>query len=161
MPVDVRTCEFRTLRFGSLDEMLAEADRLVAAEHAGTLRQCGNWSLGKAIGHVAGWMEFPLDGYPPEARPPWFVKLLLKGKKSKLVVGPMPRGVRIPGMKDGTLCTAEMSAPDATAKLRRAAKRLKTTAPTRPNPVFGPMSHEEWIAINLRHAELHLGYFRY
>jgi hypothetical protein len=160
MPVDTKTCEFRTLRFGSLDEMLAEADRLAAAEQAGTLTQCGNWSLGTTLGHLAGWMEFALDGYPPEARPPWFIKLLLKGKKNKIVAGPMPRGFRIPGMKNGTLCTAEMPTAEAAARLRRAAERLKSTAPTRPNPVFGPMTHEEWIAVNLRHADLHLGYFQ-
>ena len=159
MGVDTKSCEHRAIRFSTLDEMVAEADRLVEAERGGRLRQWGNWSLGKALGHVAGWMEFALDGYPPEARPPWMVKVLLKGKKQKFVRGPMPRGVKIPGMKDGTLCVDELSATDGAARLRRAAERLKATAPTTLNPIFGPMTHQEWIAVNLNHAALHMGYF--
>ena len=26
------------------------------------------------------------------------------------------------------------------------------------HPIFGKLTHDEWIAINLRHAELHLGF---
>ena len=37
-------------------------------------------------------------------------------------------------------------------------ERLQAEAPTAPNVIFGQLTHEEWIAINLRHAELHLGF---
>jgi hypothetical protein len=36
--------------------------------------------------------------------------------------------------------------------------RLKAAPPSGPNVIFGPMSHQEWQSMHLRHAELHLGY---
>ena len=35
---------------------------------------------------------------------------------------------------------------------------LRDNDPAKPNPVFGPLTHEQWIQLNLRHAELHLGF---
>jgi hypothetical protein len=37
-------------------------------------------------------------------------------------------------------------------------EQLKTQAPTAPSPILGTLTHEEWIAMHLRHAELHLGF---
>jgi hypothetical protein len=30
------------------------------------------------------------------------------------------------------------------------------TSPTIGNPAFGKLTHEQWVQLNLRHAELHL-----
>ena len=38
-------------------------------------------------------------------------------------------------------------------------QRLKVEAPTLPSPIFGKMTHDESIALTLRHTELHLGFF--
>jgi hypothetical protein len=43
-------------------------------------------------------------------------------------------------------------------RYRSALERLKKETPTAPNVIFGALTHEEWIALNLRHAELHLGF---
>ena len=51
-----------------------------------------------------------------------------------------------------------MPLDEAVARVRQVMKRLENEAPAAPNVVFGPLSHEEWIALNLRHAELHLGF---
>ena len=59
-----------TLRFESLDEVLAEAERLSVAERNGTLVRAGNWTLGQTLGHLATWCRFAFDGYPPEVRAP-------------------------------------------------------------------------------------------
>ena len=37
--------------------------------------------------------------------------------------------------------------------------RLESQVPTRPNPLFVSLTHEEYIKLNLRHAELHLSFF--
>ena len=36
--------------------------------------------------------------------------------------------------------------------------RLDARPPDAPNPIFGRLTHDEWKAINLRHAELHMGF---
>ena len=146
----------RILRFESLDEMLADVDRLVQAEKAGRLKHVGNWTLGQVLGHLAVWTEYSYTGPPIKA--PLFIKLMLRLRKRKFLYGPMRAGVKIPGVKGGTLATEPMAVDEARGRLRRATERLKTEAPTVPNIIFGPLSHDEWIALILRHAELHLGF---
>ncbi len=46
----------------SIDEVLADVDRLVAAAHAGTLQQIGNWTPGQVMAHLAAWIEYGYDG---------------------------------------------------------------------------------------------------
>jgi hypothetical protein len=149
---------YRTLKFNSPDEVLADVDRLVAAEKAGTLRSTGKWTLGQNLGHLAAWMDFPFDGYPKSLKAPWLVRAVLKLRKKKYLYGRLPRGVRIPGQKDGTVGTEVLTTDEGAARYRRSWERLRKSPPPIPNPVFGPMTHEEWIALHCRHAELHLGY---
>ena len=51
-----------------------------------------------------------------------------------------------------------MAADEGLRRYRAAMERLRATAPTIPNPVFGRLTHEQWIQLNLRHAELHLSF---
>ena len=147
----------RLLRFESIDEALAEVDRLVAAERAGRLTRLGNWALGQALGHLAAWVEYGYIGFPIKA--PFFVRWILSFRKSKYLYGAMPPGVLIPGVKDGTTATDPMPLDEALDRYQRVLHRLKSEPHTAPSPVFGHLTHAESIAINLRHAELHLGFF--
>lgn len=149
----------RELRFQNPRELRAELERVVAAERAGTLRRCGNWTTGQVFGHLAAFIEYPYDGYPPElANPPWFVKLIMRFMKRSFLRGPLPAGRRIPGTKDGTTGCEPCSTDAGYARLLRAWDRLEKGPPTRPNVIFGKMTHAEWIQGHLRHAELHLGF---
>ena len=57
-----------------------------------------------------------------------------------------------------SLQSGALTVDEALARLRTALERLKSEAPQAPNVIFGPLTHNEWIALNLRHAELHLGF---
>lgn len=156
--VNTKAADARTLRFASLDELLAEVDRLIEADRAGTLRHTGNWTLGQTLGHLAGWMDYAFDGYPPRLRPPWFIKVLLNMRRQKYLTASLPRGVRIPGLKGGTMAIDELSTDEGATRLRAAVARLMAECPSQPNPIFGPLTHEQWTQLNLRHGELHLGF---
>jgi hypothetical protein len=147
----------RMLHFDSIDQMRAEVDRLVAAEKAGRLKQLGSWTLGQILGHLAAWSEFGYDGYP-SLKVPFFIRWMLRLRKRKFIVGPMPVGVRIPGVPGGTLAIDPMPLDEALTRFQRVTQRLKVEAPPVPSPAIGKLTHEESIALNLRHAELHLGY---
>lgn len=159
--VDTKTTkDFRVLNFNSGQDVIREAERIVAAEKAGTLRRSGNWTTGQMFAHIATWIEFALDGYPPNVKPPLPVKLFIRTfMRKKFFEGPMPRGVKIPKMPGGTLGADSMSTEAGFERLRRAWERLSTTPPTNPNVLFGPLSHDKWIKMNLRHTELHFGYW--
>jgi hypothetical protein len=43
-------------------------------------------------------------------------------------------------------------------RFREAFSRLRGECPANVSPVFGRLTHGEWVQLNLRHAELHLGF---
>lgn len=146
----------RRLSFTSVDEVLAEADRLVAAERGGRLVRLGNWTLGQTLGHLAAWAGFCFDGYP--INPPRVIGWILRLRRKQFIHGTMPAGVRIPRVSGGTVGTEALSTEEGHQRFRRAFERLKDNRPPDRHPFLGRMSHEDWIALNLRHAELHLSF---
>lgn len=147
----------RRLRFETIDDLLADVDKIVTADQAGGIRRTGNWTTGQALGHLATWLNYAYEGYPMKV--PWFIRILLRGKKTKYLRDGMPAGVRIPRVENGTFGTEPLSTPDGAEQLRKALQRLKSGNPARfESPAWGPMAHEERVAINLRHAELHLSF---
>lgn len=156
MSVDTaKVSDRRTLRFNSPAEAIADARALVAAENAGTLRRTGNWTLGEAFTHLAAFINFPYDGYPKNLQAPLLVKLILKIMKNRYMTKGLPAGRRIPGIPTGTVGAEKVSSSDGLARLEKAWARLQAAPPTVPNPVFGPLPHQEWIDLHLRHSELH------
>ena len=149
--------ERRRLSFASIDEVLAEVDRIVAAEQAGTLRRTGNWTVGQTFGHLAAWITYGYEGYP--FRVPWFVRFLVRPMLRRFIRTGLRPGVRLPKVREGTYGTEVLSTEEGARRLRAALGRLKAGEPARcPSPGFGSMSEEERVQLNLRHAELHLGY---
>lgn len=147
----------RCLSFATLADL--RADLAMLERGAGTLRTSGNWTAGQNLSHLASFIEYAYEGYPPElSNPPWFIKAFLRLRKRAMLTRGLRAGVKIPGTKGGTVGADDAPAPAALARLRAALDRLEQSAPTAPNPVFGPLTHEEWTALHLRHAELHLGF---
>lgn len=147
----------RSVRFNIVEDALADIDRIVAADQAGTLRTCGNWTAGQAFGHVAGWIDYVYEGFPLQT--PWFIRIILRMKLKKLLREGMPAGVRIPKVPNGTCATDAMSTEDGAQRLREAFHRLASDEPTKyDSPAFGAMPNDQRVALNLRHAELHLSF---
>jgi len=158
MAAATRNADRRVLHFEDGAGVLSDARRVAEAEIGGRLRRSGNWTAGQAFGHLATWINFAYDGYPPELRPAWVIRAVCRVLKPVLLRRKMKPGIRIPGVKGGTLGTEPKSTREGLAALERAWERLEGSAPTAPNALFGPLTHREWIQMNLRHAELHLGF---
>ena len=63
----------RELHFNSLDDILADVDRLASSREIRTL---GNWSAGQIFEHVARVMDKSIDGSEqPAGRPPLHLPL--------------------------------------------------------------------------------------
>jgi hypothetical protein len=67
--------------------------------------------------------------------------------------------VILPGVPGGTFGIEMLGTDKGLGAMRAAFQRLAKQAPTRPNVIFGSMSHADWLKLNLRHAELHLSFF--
>lgn len=152
------TPERRRLRFETIADALAEADRLVVAERTGRLDRAGNWPLGQTLGHLATWADFAFDGYPPAVRAPLPVRLILRLFRGRILNKGMMTGVRVGNAPGGTIGLDVLPTDEGLRRFRAATERLGATIPTVVNPAFGRLSHEDWIKLNLRHAELHLGF---
>ena len=155
---DTAALQRRKLRFETVDDALAEAERLVAAEREGRLGRAGNWSLGRTLGHLATWASFAFDGYPREVCAPLPVRMVLKLFRNRIIEQAMMPGLKVGRVPGGTVGTDELTADEGLRRFRTAMERLRTSAPTAPNPVFGQLTHDQWLKLNLRHAELHLGF---
>lgn len=147
----------RKLRFASLDEMLVEANRLADGERDASLTTLGNWSVGQAFGHLAGWIGYAFDGYP--MRPPLIMKIVGRLIKKKVLRDGMPAGMRLPKATGGTYAGDPMPLDEGLRRLTQAVGRLRAAGPVAANPVFGTLTHQQWIELNLRHAELHVSFF--
>ena len=123
-PVDTgKVAGRRTLRFESIDQMMAEVDRVVEAERAGRFTRLGNWTLDQTLGHLAVWAEYSYTNAPIKA--PFFIKWILRLRKQKFLYGPMRAGIRIPGVKGGTLATEPMGLDQGLGRLRHVMDRLE------------------------------------
>lgn len=155
--IDTSRAERRKLRFHSIDELQAEIDRLIAAERAGTLRRTGNWTLGQIFGHLATWLNYAYEGYPMKV--PFFIRWLIRMKLKSYLRDGMPAGVRIPKVEAGTYGVEPLETEEGARRFRKALLRLKSDEPAPyDSPAFGRLNRDERIALNLRHAELHLGF---
>jgi hypothetical protein len=152
--VDTRRAQGRrVLHFDTLEDVLADAERLTA----GRIESRGNWSAGQAFEHLARWMDFSLDGFP--VRVPWLVRVLF-GRlilRRALRRG-FPAGFRWKGANAAASDPGPTDAAAGLEHLRRSVARLRTETQRSPSPLFGKLSAEEWEQLHLRHAELHLSF---
>ena len=149
---------YRKLRFNSIADVNSELDQIAELDKTGRLRTSGNWTAGQIMAHLAAWIEYGYEGYPIKS-PPLFIRWFLRLRLPKMLESGMPRGVKIPGIPGGTIGADDIPTDQGIARLKRAFQRLETGEQAKhDSPAFGKMSHDDRIRLNLRHAELHLGY---
>jgi hypothetical protein len=146
----------RPIRFETIDQALAEGRRIAQLEADGAASYAGNWTCGQILNHLGAWAEFAYT--PSPLKVPWLLKLFVKPLRSRLLNKGLPAGGRVPKVPGGTLETERVSAAEGLARFEKAFARLKTDPPTQPSPLFGTMTHDEYIKLHLRHAELHMSF---
>ena len=150
----------REIRFESLAELRADVERLRGAAADGSIQPLGNWSLGQASQHLARFMVCSIEGFdkaPFFLRPLGMVLQLLQGKR--ILNKPPPPGFPIPStlsfFPDG-----DADDEAASAELLAVIERVEKEKCVQPSPLLGKLTHEKWIQLHLRHAELHLSFFK-
>jgi hypothetical protein len=143
----------RELHFQSMDEIVADAEKLVASPKIRTL---GNWPLERLLAHLTTAINGSIDGL--SAKAPFLFRLAGKLVKKSVLTNGMQPGFQLPDKFQDDLFPAVESAEKALEALRGAVDRAKTKRMTSRHPVFGQLTHDEWTQLHLRHAELHLGF---
>jgi hypothetical protein len=144
----------REVNFKNLDDILADAERLVASPGA---KVVGNWPLKQLLMHLALTFNNSIDGF--DAKAPIFIRVIGPFIKRSVLRAPkMKPGIKLPKEAEIRAYPTAESAEAALEFLRKAIARAKTERMTARHPAFGKMSHEEWNTLHLRHCELHLSF---
>jgi Protein of unknown function (DUF1569) len=140
----------RHLEFRSLDDVVADAEKLVSS---GRVKILGNWPLNQLLMHEATAINDSIDGMNGKA--PWYFRLIGPFLKRTILTKGLRAGFQLPKEREAASYPAASSDREALEKLRKAAARVKTERMTSPHPLLGELSHDEWMQLHLRHAELH------
>ncbi|MFM7931761.1 MAG: DUF1569 domain-containing protein [Pirellula sp.] len=120
---DSKGSSYRKLRFDSIQECIDEVNRIAQAQEQGKLKASGNWTAGEVFSHVAAWIEYGYVGYPIKPLP-FFIRWLLRVRLRKMLEVGMTKGVRIPGIKEGTTGIDDLPTGQAAQRLLSALGRL-------------------------------------
>lgn len=158
--VDTKTAERRDLDYQSLDEVIADLGRIEASMEAGTLTSTGNWTPGENMEHTGKFLSFAIDGFPSLAPLPVRLMMILFIKKKAITPGkPIPAGFQLPKAAGYMLPTPGISAREGYDLLRQQVGRLEAgERMTHPSAIFGKLTHEQWLIIQLKHMSLHLSF---
>ncbi len=155
MTVNTKTLQGRRdLSFQTMDDIVADAEKLVASS---TARTIGNWPLDKLIMHLSKTVHNSIDGF--ESRAPLMIRLIMPFFKSKIInAKELKPGINLPKAAIPVAYPEAGSLQEALDDLRRAVARTRTERMTVNHPAFGKMTHEEWNTLHLRHSEMHLSF---
>ena len=159
-PVDTKAVQRRDLRFGDFEQVNADLDRLEAALDAGTLTHTGNWTPGENFDHLAKFLRFALDGFSSKAPAPvrWIARMMFK-KKATSSEEPIPAGFKLPKQASVLLPEPGVEDREGLQRLRtQVARILSGEQMTHPSPLFGSLTHEEWLTLQRKHMALHLSF---
>lgn len=168
--VDTTRAPRRELTLRSLDDLLADVSAIAAAARdeaeAGVtpgarvgerLWVSGNWSAGQILQHVAIVMEKSLTGFAYQA--PISIRAVGRAARVVAMSRPTPAGIRWPDDGGEFTPDAQVWTEAGADRLERVVRRVRAgERMTAKNPVLGELSHEDWVRVHLRHAELHLSF---
>ncbi len=150
--------EHRKLNFETLDDVERECRSLL--DHG--YRPLGKWNLAQTCLHLSDWLRFPMDGYPLAPLP---VRLLMgtmratigrRQLKKILANGFKPN---LPTMPATVYATETSDDAQAVQTFAETIDRFKChNGAFHPSPLFGHMTPQEVLKLQLRHCEHHLGY---
>ena len=149
--------ERRILKFDSLDAAAADAEGLLANGY----EKAGNWDLGQVAGHLTNWLTYPVGGFPKAPLP---VRMMLGAVRATLG-RKMFESYLAKGMPAGKPTMTESVPPPggdpagAVARLKTAAARWRThNGDVLPSPLFGKLTREEALKLQLVHCAHHLSF---
>jgi hypothetical protein len=143
----------RRLRFASFDELLAEAERLAAAPR---VRMLGNWPFDRLLHHLTAAVHGSIDGIDETV--PGLIRYFGPLLKHWGLRRGFPAGFRLSKSFEAKVFPPGPATTEALGQLREALDRARLEPMTAVHPVFGRLTHDEWIQFHLRHAELHLSF---
>jgi hypothetical protein len=147
---DIMTPGRRSLRFGSLDEVMPDVGRLLDGHTT-----VGNWSLAQICRHLATAMRRVVDlpASTPHDLSQWVGE---EQKRQVFELGSLPEGFPAPPQ---IVPLDTLGEHEEAEGLRQAIAHYKASSgPVIPHRLFGPLSKAEWDQLQLIHLAHHLSF---
>jgi uncharacterized protein DUF1569 len=154
----------RAVNLHSMDEFVAEIERIANAYHSGGIRTTGNWTAAQVLEHLAKLIEFSYDGFP--FRVSWPIRAVSHVAKwlawERFIKWSFQPGYLLPEYARALLSSPDAEFDPAAGRLRAALARIQSgESMLQPSPFEGRLTHEQFVYVHLRHAELHLSYIQF
>ncbi len=145
----------RIVQYSSMSAFRSDVEKLAAGKY----ETVGNWSFGQIMQHLAIGIAGSFDGFPFQA--PWLVRTLVAPfMKKSLLTQPMKAGFKLPKSAAPYLPSDEITTEEGLKQLQAALDRFERETPEEKHPFLGTLTPNEWVALHLRHAELHMSFVR-
>ena len=157
--INTKEAPRRAVRFASLQELAADLDRIAAADAAGTLSVTGNWTPGQILEHCNILFKNAIDGF--EGKAPLPIRLIAKlFKKKALSGGPMKPGFKLGRGTEWLIPSDDTTTEQGLAMLQDSVGRVLSGGEkfTHASPLFGELTHEQWVTLQLGHCSMHLSF---
>ncbi len=142
----------RRLSFRSLDDIQADVEALDGA----AVRTTGNWTAAQIVQHVTDVITLSVDGFGFKVALP--LRVLGRLLRSRALTKPMRPGFHVPEAMRARLPSDQLAFEQAVASLRQAIGRTRSERMTKASPLLGAMTHEDWVNLHCRHAEMHFSF---
>ena len=159
MTIDTKSAPRRDVSFRSFDDILADLDRISEGLDAGTAVTTGNWTVGEITDHCAKFLRFACDGFEGKAPAP--LRFIFRALFFKKAIGPdpLPSGFKLPKQASSLLPREGVDNREGIDELRKQLKRvLAGKEMNQPSPVFGPVTHDQWMIVQTKHCAMHLSF---
>lgn len=145
--------------FSSLDEVVDQVEKL----HRDGYRSWGKWNLAQTCEHLSDWMGYMIDGYPTAPLP---VRVMLGALRVTigrsmlrkiLATGKMSAGG--PTMPQTVHAADGLDDEASLQRFKEMVKRFQShTGDYCTSPLFGKLSAEQGLALQLVHCTHHLNF---
>lgn len=145
-----------SLHFDSLEAIVDHVEGM----NPSTVSSSGNWSPGELVHHVARTIHVSRTGFG-DVRLPLILRLVGPWMKKRVTTKTFKPGFKNPPYlrqlfdpEPGIDFTA------AIAILREEVSQSAGGHLTQRSPLLGEMSHEDWVNLHCRHAEMHFSFLQ-
>ena len=155
-----KVADRRNLSFTTMAEILGDIEMLDAFVNEGrTISATGNWTPAQIIEHVVYFVDGSIDGFDFKA--PFVIRIFGKIMRSRILNKSMSPGIKLPPKMKMVLPSPKTTWPDAVTHARKAILRVEAGKQmTQPSPLLGKMSHNDWVKLQCRHAEMHFSFIK-
>lgn len=148
------TAERRELNFNSLDDAIAEIERLAQGE----VRTTGKHTFGQIVEHLARSCEMSA-GKIVGPKPPLMMRIMMPFIKGMVLNGSAKPGFKLPSKAEAFFWPeGDVDVQQALAHFKESVEYYKTNGPLEVHPVFGKATREQIDNLNITHSSMHLSF---